>query len=276
MAPDGVLSRMESLTAEFECAICSELMEAPITLPCGHSFCRGCLRDWVEQSPVCPHCRAPAPAGVVCDLAVNITLQSAILRIPSFSRKITDLEVGDAEPALTAPPPPPDTSALRGALLDARSDRDAQGQEIERLRASRSRHAERAAQLQVEVTFSQRQQHGGAGNLNRLKSSLCGSQTCDGLLRAFLLMANGAMLLATMVIVGVFVCGSDGGEAHSAFDVHPFGMMINGLVVGTCVWSTLTFGLGIYAAYSRSYCRLQLVSALLAMLLVGQVMHLAA
>jgi hypothetical protein len=42
--------------------------------------------------------------------------------------------------------------------------------------------------------------------------------------------------------------GSEGDEAHSAFDVHPFGMMINGLVVGTCVWSTLTFGLGIYAA----------------------------
>lgn len=66
------------------CPICLELLNEPVTLPCGHSFCRGCIgRHWEMQQSggcSCPSCRRsfePRPwlgtstllAQIVCGLA---------------------------------------------------------------------------------------------------------------------------------------------------------------------------------------------------------------
>ena len=36
-----------------------------ITLGCGHSFCRGCIRQWIGRpyAPLCPTCRVPIVRG---------------------------------------------------------------------------------------------------------------------------------------------------------------------------------------------------------------------
>ncbi|CAL9697631.1 unnamed protein product [Knipowitschia caucasica] len=40
------------------CAICLELQEEPVTLPCGHNYCRVCVqRHWDQQEQSCPQCR---------------------------------------------------------------------------------------------------------------------------------------------------------------------------------------------------------------------------
>ncbi|XP_032881967.1 tripartite motif-containing protein 16-like [Amblyraja radiata] len=66
------------------CPICLDLLNEPVTLPCGHSFCRGCIgRHWEMQQSSgcsCPSCRRsfePRPwlgtstllAQIVCGLA---------------------------------------------------------------------------------------------------------------------------------------------------------------------------------------------------------------
>lgn len=40
------------------CPIC---MDAKIdgVLGCGHTFCRGCIHDWLDDKPQCPNCRLP-------------------------------------------------------------------------------------------------------------------------------------------------------------------------------------------------------------------------
>ncbi|EJK72929.1 hypothetical protein THAOC_05487, partial [Thalassiosira oceanica] len=50
------------------CGICLEDSKDPLTLPCGHSFCNGCLNEWrsrygveVEMRRKCPICRARIP-----------------------------------------------------------------------------------------------------------------------------------------------------------------------------------------------------------------------
>ena len=49
----------------FECSVCSDLFLEPVTAPCGHSFCTGCVAELRAKgvSETCPLCRAPLPPG---------------------------------------------------------------------------------------------------------------------------------------------------------------------------------------------------------------------
>ena len=44
---------------EDECPICYEIMQAPIILACGHTFCEDCAQEWCGRDRTCPLCRAP-------------------------------------------------------------------------------------------------------------------------------------------------------------------------------------------------------------------------
>ncbi|XP_078426808.1 E3 ubiquitin/ISG15 ligase TRIM25-like [Cetorhinus maximus] len=51
---------LSSLEQQLSCSICLEVFSHPVQLPCGHTFCLGCIqRNW-DRSPLaaCPHCRA--------------------------------------------------------------------------------------------------------------------------------------------------------------------------------------------------------------------------
>ena len=58
------------------CLICLEPPREPTRLPCGHSFCTGCVSALRAKgvSQACPHCRAPLPPGPekLFELAVRV------------------------------------------------------------------------------------------------------------------------------------------------------------------------------------------------------------
>ncbi|KAM9325360.1 E3 ubiquitin-protein ligase PDZRN3 isoform 2-T2 [Gastrophryne carolinensis] len=39
---------------DLKCKLCSRVLEEPLTTPCGHVFCAGCLLPWVVQQGSCP------------------------------------------------------------------------------------------------------------------------------------------------------------------------------------------------------------------------------
>lgn len=42
---------------DLDCTLCLKLLHQPLTTPCGHSFCRGCLLQALDHGNKCPICR---------------------------------------------------------------------------------------------------------------------------------------------------------------------------------------------------------------------------
>ncbi|EAW13919.1 putative ATP-dependent protease (CrgA) [Aspergillus clavatus NRRL 1] len=47
----------DSLRNELDCQVCYSLVTDPVTTPCGHTFCRGCVATVLDHSDLCPICR---------------------------------------------------------------------------------------------------------------------------------------------------------------------------------------------------------------------------
>lgn len=58
-----------------QCIICHELFERPTTLLCGHTYCMGCIFDYIEENPSCPICKSFVSNT---NLKVNIAIQKLI------------------------------------------------------------------------------------------------------------------------------------------------------------------------------------------------------
>lgn len=46
------------LTEECQCPVCLDVLNDPVTTPCGHNFCKTCLKECWDNSPnKCPYCK---------------------------------------------------------------------------------------------------------------------------------------------------------------------------------------------------------------------------
>ena len=66
---DGGDEEYEVLVAEsvLRCSICHDYLLNPVTTPCGHTFCKGCLIQWMisqrGETSTCPSCRYTFPGS---------------------------------------------------------------------------------------------------------------------------------------------------------------------------------------------------------------------
>lgn len=61
---------------DLNCIICFDIFNEPVTLVCGHSFCKNCIIQSLSQVPKCPLCKYPILG--VFDFRVNIVLQKMV------------------------------------------------------------------------------------------------------------------------------------------------------------------------------------------------------
>ncbi|CAO2636266.1 Tripartite motif-containing protein 10 [Lemmus lemmus] len=92
-----------SLADEVNCPICQGILREPVTIDCGHNFCRGCLTRYCEipgpeseESLSCPLCKEPFRSG---SFRPNWQLASVVENIERLQLASTQgLEVEDACP----------------------------------------------------------------------------------------------------------------------------------------------------------------------------------
>uniref|UniRef100_A0A3Q2PDK9 Uncharacterized protein n=1 Tax=Fundulus heteroclitus TaxID=8078 RepID=A0A3Q2PDK9_FUNHE len=64
-----------SYAEDLACSVCLTIFTDPVTLPCGHSFCRQCITKVLNMEQHCPQCRT-AVALEATSLATSLILQS--------------------------------------------------------------------------------------------------------------------------------------------------------------------------------------------------------
>ncbi|KAJ8310789.1 hypothetical protein KUTeg_012654 [Tegillarca granosa] len=124
-------SLKEKLQEEFlSCKICLEPFLRPKALPCLHSFCEHCLRDYVRRHPgekpghfPCPMCRkdTPIPTGGIQQFQDNFLLLSLSDTLEeddhwniSSNNNVSNINHHQVAPPKTLAPPTPQEIHLRG------------------------------------------------------------------------------------------------------------------------------------------------------------------
>jgi Lon protease-like protein len=65
--------------SDVECHICLQILKDPVTCPCGHTWCRTCIMNSMEQSDSCPMCRVSLPsASYISNRPFDKTIQSIL------------------------------------------------------------------------------------------------------------------------------------------------------------------------------------------------------
>ncbi|XP_077314912.1 E3 ubiquitin/ISG15 ligase TRIM25-like [Lithobates pipiens] len=80
---------MASVRDELNCSICLEMYTDPVTLPCGHNFCRACMHHYLNTQMFgihrCPECRSPFQD--LSTLPKNVTLCNVVMHFRSVQGK---------------------------------------------------------------------------------------------------------------------------------------------------------------------------------------------
>ncbi|KAJ1623415.1 hypothetical protein T492DRAFT_912634 [Pavlovales sp. CCMP2436] len=102
---------------DYGCGVCHELLFEPVSLVCGHVFCRGCLERTLRHTGNCALCREPLLLQPHATLSLRLCLPLFDLLRAAFPR---EMEVRHAEMARQASEDPlPEAEQLDLFVLDS-------------------------------------------------------------------------------------------------------------------------------------------------------------
>uniref|UniRef100_A0A8D3DTA7 RING-type domain-containing protein n=1 Tax=Scophthalmus maximus TaxID=52904 RepID=A0A8D3DTA7_SCOMX len=84
----GAMAESDFYTEHLTCGLCLSIFTDPVTLLCGHSFCRRCITGAVNTRGRCPQCGTAVAPGQTC-LPTNHILKSLGEKAREAGRKAT-------------------------------------------------------------------------------------------------------------------------------------------------------------------------------------------
>nr|XP_055031003.1 E3 ubiquitin-protein ligase TRIM39-like isoform X2 [Misgurnus anguillicaudatus] len=77
--PPSQSSSSVSLSEELQCCVCLDVFSDPVSTPCGHNFCRICLKQYWDNSQIysCPYCKETFSKRP--ELNINTTLREVTM-----------------------------------------------------------------------------------------------------------------------------------------------------------------------------------------------------
>lgn len=122
-------------TAEADCSLCMRLLLEPITTPCGHTFCRGCLcraldyadtsrnpQAFLSKGRQCPLCRSPLHLDAFTH-PVTLIVERFIEN--HYPKQLQKRRIGEKAEAATAPPASQPSVVERQASTGGEGDSNA-------------------------------------------------------------------------------------------------------------------------------------------------------
>lgn len=85
-------TKKKTKTKSCDCSICMDEVKDKATLPCKHSFCKGCIVKWSETSTTCPNCREPFT--FIKHGRKKIKVQEKRQR-PDHEEEVDDMSIGE-------------------------------------------------------------------------------------------------------------------------------------------------------------------------------------
>ncbi|KAG7588395.1 RING-type zinc-finger LisH dimerization motif [Arabidopsis suecica] len=78
----------EDVLSHFHCSICMQLLQKPVSTPCGHNACLKCFLKWMRQgNRSCGTCRSVVPESMISNPHINLSIVSAI-RLARLSQRV--------------------------------------------------------------------------------------------------------------------------------------------------------------------------------------------
>ena len=122
-------SMLSTMQEEFTCVICHELFVTAYTLPCAHSFCEWCIKEWTKskRNGDCPICRKKITTDPVHSLVVDSAIEKIVDKLGPDAKeerrelKMThELRLKEMGGCMTAVRPTPTFRTETHAITSAR------------------------------------------------------------------------------------------------------------------------------------------------------------
>jgi hypothetical protein len=97
--PPGV--PVATLEEALTCSVCSKVIFDPVTLDCGHAFCRTCIASWFQSlgAQKCPRCRAQHPGKPKPAPVLNQAIELWAARLPLARWQAREIQQAECQSA---------------------------------------------------------------------------------------------------------------------------------------------------------------------------------
>lgn len=85
------IKNIEIDTDNFNCPICLEIFDTPVSIACGHTFCKSCISISIRKKERCPTCQYPTCCVPIQNIIINGIIMKLYPEQAKLEKMISDI-----------------------------------------------------------------------------------------------------------------------------------------------------------------------------------------